>query len=161
MTAAPRMMRAVGASSSPIADRTRAVMPTDVATIAVPTKSASMLVLPQARMRSQPPRSGARTPSTATTAACFPTLKMAAGLVSSPTVNRRKMTPISANRLVISDGAAQPRRLGPIMTPANISPATAGCRSRSNNSAMSFAATSIMKRVKRTLVSSPVAVARK
>ncbi len=60
------------------------------------------------------------------------------------------MTPMSASVLVISVGATQPNKLGPIITPASISPTTAGWRRRSKISAVILAAASIIKSVSRT-----------
>ena len=82
----------------------------------------------------------------------FPTRKIACGFVSSPTVNKRKMTPISARIEIRSDGATHPSRLGPIITPARISPTTAGCLRRSKISAISFAAASMTNNESSTTV---------
>src|SRR6266576_516727 len=111
ITAAPRIMRLVWTSSRFIEASTRAVMPTEVATSAVPINSDSTLPAPHKHIKKYPATNGAITPSTATTAALVPTLNITEGLVSSPTVKRRKITPISANVLVISEGATQRRTL--------------------------------------------------
>src|SRR5262249_18857861 len=75
--------------------------------------------------------------------------KVSAGFVPTPTRKSKKITPISESAPVNSLGATNPSALGPMITPASISPATAGCFSLSKISAASLAATNITKTVKR------------
>ena len=157
MTAAPSMMRAVGASNRPIEPKTRAVIPTDVATIAAPMNIASTNNPPHAIAIKYPATNGSKTPRTPTVKARFPTLKIACGLVSRPTLKSRKITPNSANTLIISVGATHISTLGPIITPARISPTTAGCFNRSKTSAISLAAASIINRSSRMAACSTLA----
>src|SRR5450759_4501327 len=91
-------------------------------------------------MMPQPTANGQITPSVATSVAVPPTRKSSEDLTSSPTRNSRNMVPSveSASRNVV--GAIQPNTLGPINTPASISPESPGWPSRSNNSAISLAA---------------------
>ena len=145
ITAAPRIIRLTSRLSSPICPSTRAVIPTEVATIDAPTKIDSIDPAPHASMTAHPRMNGTITPKTATASALPPTRKMSAGRVPNPTRKSRNMTPISASASVSSSGATSPSSPGPIRMPARISPATAGWRSRSKSSAASLAATKMMK----------------
>ena len=75
-----------------------------------------------------------------TTAAC-PRPRSSLGSSSSPTTNRNRITPIWArtlssatlcggNTAADTPGATHPKRLGPSMIPASISPTTRGWRTR-------------------------------
>jgi len=88
--AAPRMMRLVSSSNRPICPSTRAVIPSDVATIAVAINKDSTVVAPHACINKYPPIKGTTIPRIATIPAFLPTLKIADGFVSSPTLNREQ-----------------------------------------------------------------------
>ena len=134
ITAAARMIRLARSCKRPLAARTCAVMPTLVATIAAPTKIDSICGSPQSRRMPHPRTKGTATPSTATQVAIGPTLIRSEAFTSSPTRNRRNITPSSASAVRKSLGAIQPSTLGPITTPARIWPTIPGWWKRSNSS---------------------------
>lgn len=141
MTAAARMTLLEISLSSPFAERTCAVIPTLVATSDAPTKIASFSLAPQASSIPAPMMKGTTTPEQATSRAVPPTRISSDDLTSSPTRKSRNIAPSSDMAVRNSLGASQPRTLGPIRTPAMISPTMPGCFSRSATSAISFADT--------------------
>ena len=84
---------------------------------------------------------GTITPEQATSMAVPPTRINSDDFTSSPTRKRRNIAPRSDMAERNSSGASQPKTLGPIKTPAKISPTMPGRFSRSANSAISLADT--------------------
>ena len=132
MTAAARMIWLDLSRSSPLAASTCAVIPTLVATIAAPTKMASICGAPQRARIPQPRKKGSdhagrrdqRSP-------CRP---LAAARRPSPPARRGTAGTSRPGRPASSAGRwalIQPSTLGPISTPARISPTIPGCPSRS------------------------------
>ena len=103
MTAAAMMMRASLVSMSLRSLMILAVIPTDVATIAAARNRAWFMspppiaVLGHAMMSANPRTNGMITPRIAHRSAGLPEFIRSLTLVSRPTVNRRNMTPSSAN----------------------------------------------------------------
>ena len=141
ITAAARMILLEVVCSSPLADSTCAVMPTLVATIDAPTKMASLVAEPQSRRIPVPRMNGTTTPERATTAAVPPTFSSSDDFTSRPTRNSRNIAPRSERALRNSLGASHPSTLGPIRTPARISPTMPGWPIRSASSARTLAET--------------------
>ena len=79
------------------------------------------------------------TPSVATTRAVGPTRISSLDFTSRPTRNSRNITPRSARAARVALGATQASTLGPIRTPARISPTMPGSLTRSSTSASSLA----------------------
>src|ERR1019366_1405771 len=84
------------------------------------------------------------TPPAATSAARPPIFVNSDDLISRPTRKRRNITPRSARSSPRPLGCTQPSRLGPMMTPARISPAIPGRLRFSNSSARTLAAPKTM-----------------
>ena len=78
--------------------------------------------------KSAPQISGINTPAQAMSVALMPVFFSVLMFVPSPALNIRRITPISARSPRKSDVCTQPNRLGPMMSPATISPATCGTR---------------------------------
>ena len=87
----------------------------------------------------QPRKNGAATPSVATSAAVPPTSINSEDFTSRPTRNSKNITPSCASASRNAPGAIHPRTLGPINTPAMISPTMPGWCSLSKTSANSLA----------------------
>src|SRR2546423_1012669 len=141
-------------------------MPTLVAHKVAATKTcASAGALRKESAEAPKPRAKvATTPSVETSSDDQPTDNISRTFDSSPTSNRRMMTPISASapttasaRKRSTHATPKSERLPRSMPPAN-SPSTAGCLSRANNSPPSFATTSIKATERSTAGSSPLAV---
>ena len=111
--------------SNPLAASTCAVIPTLVATMDAPTKMASWAVAPQQQDRpAQDKRHDhARTSHQRGRA---PDLYELRRFTSRPTRNSRNMAPRSDSALRNSFGPIQPSTLGPMRTPARISPTIPG-----------------------------------
>ena len=137
------MMRLDRKCSRPFPARTRAVMPTLVATIDAPTKIASFTDACHISRITEPITNGMITPEAATTVAVPPTFMSSDAFTSRPTRNSRNIAPRSPIAVRKSLGASQPSTLGPISTPARISPTMPGCPRRSKISARIFADTKI------------------
>ena len=125
-TAAPSTVRASTVASALRSPKTRAVIPTDVAVSAAPTKSASLVGHVERQPRPKPMAMGATTPTTATDRAARPTEASSPMSISSPTSKRRRITPISPRMTRVSSAGSQPSADGPMIRPATISPTTAG-----------------------------------
>ncbi len=144
-TAAPSTVRAstiVNALRSP---KTRAVIPTLVAVMAAPTKSASFPDMPMICPNVTPPMNGSATPRIATLSDALPTAVSSLSSSSDPTSRSSRMTPISARTRSTSLLSTRSSADGPMRMPARISPTTAGTLMRSINSAATFAATSTIR----------------
>src|SRR2546422_2182658 len=173
MTAAPRMSRASVESMHFRSERTRAVMPTEVAVSVAPTKIATVVASDGAgagpcsgdTQYRKPNRNGTATPTSATAVAGAPTRAIALRSVSRPISNSSTITPISARKAMTGRRGSSgpvgmtPSTLDPRTMPATSSPSTAGCPSRSASSAENFPATSISPSTpkKRTTSPSPAA----
>ena len=138
------MICAARLRSTPRSCSTRAVMPTLVATMAAATNAASCVVSPVIFMNAKPAAKGSRMPATATFIEVRPRRIRSLGLVSRPTVNSRKMAPISAREIMLGLGSMMRAAYGPSTMPARISPSTAGIISRSNTSPNTFAHTKMV-----------------
>ena len=79
-------------------------MPTLVATMAAPTKTASRVASPRSFIYVKPRTKGTITPATATCSALLPTLIKSRGLVCKPALNSTKMAPSSATECSVSLG---------------------------------------------------------
>ena len=79
-----------------------------------------------------------------------PTAPRSAMSISMPTPRSRRMTPSSPRTLSVSFDPTNASSDGPMMTPATISPTTAGTLTRSASSAASFAAMRTMRMSRRT-----------
>ncbi len=139
-TAAPSTMRASRVDRARRSPKTRAVMPTLVAVRVAPMKRAVLPSSPSARPARLPKTSGSVTPTTATVSAARPTRRNSATSISMPTCINKRIAPSSASTKSESDRSTRPRADGPMMTPARISPRTAGTPTRSASSATTFAA---------------------
>ncbi len=115
------------------------MIPTLVATMAAPTKIASFGEWPHASSMLHPNRNGTMTRLTATSVAVPPSFMSSDDFTSKPTRNNRTIAPNSESADRSSFGAIQFSALGPIPTPARISPTMPGCPKRSKASASSFA----------------------
>src|ERR1041384_834459 len=122
-------------------------MPTLVATIAAPTKMDSLSDDFHASSMAVPIMKGTTTPVNATNVAVPPTFINSEDLTSRPTRNSRNIAPKSDNAVRSSFGASQPSTLGPISTPAKISPTMPGWPIRSNSSASNLAETNTISSV--------------
>ena len=149
-TAAPRTTLASVVARARRSPNTRAVMPTLVAVSAAPTKIAVFVSCPNARPTAVPPANGAATPMKATSSEALPTLPSSARSISMPTWRRSSSTPISATTAMDTPRASsrwiRPSADGPTITPARISPSTAGTFSRSAISASTLAAPMMISR---------------
>ena len=119
-------------------------MPTLVATMAAPTKIASLFDSPNASRMLHPNRKGMITPLTATSVAVPPSFMSSEDFTSRPTRNSRNIAPRSESAVRNSLGAIQFSTLGPMRTPARISPTMPGWPRRSKISAISFAEANTM-----------------
>ena len=139
-TAAPRTSRASVVANARRSPKTRAVMPTLVAVSAAPDEELGVEVVgdrPHGEeaedhrrddARRWPPGSEAR-----------PTLPSSPRSISMPTSSRRRTTPSSPRvTSTSSPWPTRPKTDGPMMTPATISPTTAGMPMRSETSAASL-----------------------
>ena len=98
MTAAAMMIRDSLTSISLMSLMIRAVIPTDVATIAAPMNMAQFMSYPPtARTSARPATKGRMTPSKAQSIAALPDPNRSFTLVSNPTENSRNITPNSAS----------------------------------------------------------------
>ena len=145
-TAAPRTMRASVEESALRSPKTRAVMPTLVAASAAPRKSDAFTDSPRIEPAKYPDDIGTATPMMATRTDARPTLRNSSRSISRPTSANKMMTPTSARTRMASLGSTKPRREGPIMMPATISPITAGTPTRSDTSAAALAIIKIRAR---------------
>ena len=150
ITAAPRMMRALGVRIACASCSTRAVMPTDVAASIAPRKACTIHDSPgsSAMPTPKPSAIGITIPASATFVAGMPTASMSRGVDSRPTSNSSRIAPSSARIANVSLPCSE-TRLGPPKSarlpsrmPKTSSPRTAGWPTRSTSAPRSFAPTS-------------------
>ena len=169
ITAAPRITRASGSEIAPMSRSTRAVTPTDVATSTVAVNTETSALSCTIAMKENPRPNGTAIPAIATRTARGPVWVRSESRVSRPTWNSRMTTPSSATVWITRSNACpaacaslpnasvnaalgtpiQPSICGPSITPARISPMTAGCLMRSHTSAKTLAATNMTSRSSR------------